>query len=315
MSNGIWLCADHARLIDTSRGLGYSAPLLRGWRQLHEAFLTHEMRGLVPLCTLITEVNVRHGPEALKVRPVALSALNIITGPNNSGKTILLDLLARAGRGDRLTDRPWYGDLAADIHWFDPQPHLLQLHLGDDGVEVLHDHRRAPSSATPFRTVTIGTPRRPASGLDYWASLLDLDRHAFLSLLREVPQCVRGEVSQVDVVNEIPVVSLHSLPDPIRLDEGAVHGGAAMVLLEVAIALAQSHSLTGPTLLLIDDFGDFLHPVITRKLLRILTNASQGFQTIVVTHHVLPPEVRHEWTITAIGADDYETLIQTAPSA
>jgi hypothetical protein len=194
---------------------------------------------------LITEVNVRQGPEALKVRPVALSALNIITGPNSSGKTILLDLLASAGRDDRQTDRRWSGNLAADIHWFDPQPHLLQLHVGDGGVEVLHDHRHAPTLATPYRTVTIRPPRRSASGLDYWASLLDLDRHAFLGLLREVPQCVRGEVSRVDIVNGTPMVSLQSLPTPVRLDESTPKGGAAIVLLEVAIALAQMHSLTG----------------------------------------------------------------------
>ena len=96
VSNGIWLCADHARLIDTNQGRGYPAPLLCGWRQLHEAFLVHEMRGLVPPCTLITEINVRQGPEALIIRPIALSAFNIITGTNNAGKTTLLDLLARA---------------------------------------------------------------------------------------------------------------------------------------------------------------------------------------------------------------------------
>jgi hypothetical protein len=60
---------------------------LRGWRQLHEAFLIHEMRGLVPPCALITEISLRQGPQALTTRPVTLSALNIITGPNNSGNT------------------------------------------------------------------------------------------------------------------------------------------------------------------------------------------------------------------------------------
>ena len=43
------------------------------------------MRGLVPPGALITEVIVRQGPEALKASPVALSTLNIITGPNNTG--------------------------------------------------------------------------------------------------------------------------------------------------------------------------------------------------------------------------------------
>ncbi len=216
MSNGIWLCADHARLIDSNHGLGYPPPLLRGWRQLHEAFLVHEMRGLVPPCALITEINVRMGPEGLTARPVALSKLNIITGPNSSGKTTLLNLLARAGR-DPLSNHSWLGELSAEIHWFDPQPHLLQVNDRDGSVELVHDSRRAPSFSAPYRAVTVRAPRHPASGLDDLAGLLGLDRHTFLELLREVPQCVRGDVSQVDVINGIPVVRLHSLPDPVRL--------------------------------------------------------------------------------------------------
>jgi predicted ATPase len=77
-----------------------------------------------------------------------------------------------------------------------------------------------------------------------------------------------------------------------------------MVMFEAAIALAQAHSLTGPALLLIDDFGDFLHPAATRKLLAVLASASEGFQAVVVTHHCLPAEIRREWTITTIGPDD-----------
>ncbi len=84
-----------------------------------------------------------------------------------------------------------------------------------------------------------------------------------------------------------------------------------MVLFEAAIALAQMHSLKGPTLLLIDDFGDFLHPEAARKLLAVLASASQGFQTVVVTHHYLPAEIRREWTITTIGPDG-QSLFETA---
>jgi hypothetical protein len=102
-------------------------------------------------------------------------------------------------------------------------------------------------------------------------------------------------------------VRIHSQPNPIHLD-GAAIGWAGIVLFEVAIALAQAHSLKGPTLLLIDDFGDSLHPAAVCKLLATLTSASQGFQTIVVTHHVLPPELVRDWSITAIGAHGYDTL-------
>ena len=88
---------------------------------------------------MITE---RQGPGGLTSRPVTLSKLNIITGPSNSGKSTLVNLLARAGR-DPLTRRPWLGQLSGDIHWFDPQPHLLRLEDRDGRVELVHDLGRA----------------------------------------------------------------------------------------------------------------------------------------------------------------------------
>ena len=132
------------------------SPILRGWRQLHEAFLAHEMRGLVPPCSMITE---RQGPGGLTSRPVTLSRLNIITGPSNSGKSTLVNLLARAGR-DPLTRRPWLGQLSADIHWFDPQPHLLRLEDRDGRVELVHDSQRAPALFARYRAVTLRAPGR-----------------------------------------------------------------------------------------------------------------------------------------------------------
>ena len=77
------------------------SPILRGWRQLHEAFLAHEMRGLV---------------------------------------------------------RPWLGQLSADIHWFDPQPHLLRLEDRDGRVELVHDSQRAGALFARYRAVTLRAP-------------------------------------------------------------------------------------------------------------------------------------------------------------
>jgi hypothetical protein len=111
------------------------------------------MRGIVPPCAMITEASVREGPDALTSRPIALSTLNIITGPSNSGKTTLLDVLARAGQDGAPAGRRWYGPLSADIRWFDPQPHLLQLHDSEDGTKLIHDERRAPSTAFHQDTV------------------------------------------------------------------------------------------------------------------------------------------------------------------
>jgi hypothetical protein len=314
-SNGIWLCADHGRLIDTNQGRRYPAQLLRGWRQLHEAYLAHEMRGLVPPHGLITEITIHQGLGALATRSVSLAMLNVVVGDNNTGKSILLDLIASAARQGPLGDRQWSGDLAADIQWFDPQPHTLRLQAHDSGLQFHLDHKQVPFLPAPYRPVIVRTPRRRLSGLRDWAELLDLNSHAFLNLLREVPNRVRGEISGVEIINGSPQIHLRSWPEHVRLEGNPGNAATWTVLFETAIALAQVHSQAGPTLLLLDDFGGFFHPAMVEKMFHLLTGASKGFQTVAVTHHILPPKVRQEWSVTAIGADDYDTLIEAHPTS
>jgi hypothetical protein len=40
-----------------------------------------------------------------------------------------------------------------DIHWFDPQPHLLRLEDRDGRVEPVHDSQRASALFAPYRAV------------------------------------------------------------------------------------------------------------------------------------------------------------------
>jgi hypothetical protein len=239
-----------------------------------------------------------------------LSALNVLTGHNNSGKSTLLNLLASLGQRKPLDGCPWIGDLEADISWFDPQPHTAKLQVQASGIEFLHDQELMPGLSSPYRTITVRPPRRRLSELQDWAQELDLDKHAFLRLLLDVPQSVGGEVSRVDIINGSPLVYLRSVPEPVQLDADPSNGLAGMVLFEAAIALAKEHGQSGPTLLLMDDFGDFLHPVLVHKMLKLLACNSGTFQTVVMTHHTLPSEIRKQWTVTVIGADDHDTLTE-----
>jgi hypothetical protein len=308
-SNGIWLCADHGRLIDTNQGRGYPPQLLRGWRQLHETYVAQEMRGFVAPCGLITEITIHQGPGALATRCVTLSVLNLLIGYNNTGKSTLLDLLASASGQGFIGDRQWIGDLSADIHWFDPQPHMLRLQARDSRIGFQLDHKPVPLLPTCYRPIVVRTPRRRLTELREWAKLLDLGVNAFLNLLLEVPDRVQGEVSSVEVVNGAPLVHLRSWPEPVQLEGHPGNAAVWTVLFETAIALAQVHSQAGPTLLLVDDFGDFLHPMLINKLFKLLTEVTKGFQTVVVTHHILPAELQRQWSITTFGADDSAALV------
>ena len=90
---------------------------------------------------------------------------------------------------------------------------------GVGGTELIQDSRPAPSLAAPYRAVTVRPLGRLRPRLDDWADLLDVDLRTFLEVLRDVPWCVRGEVSHVDITDGVAEVRLRSLPDPVRLGE------------------------------------------------------------------------------------------------
>ena len=308
-SNGIWLCADHSRLIDTNQGWNYPAQLLHSWRRLHETYLTQEMRGLVTPYGLITEITVRQGPAALVGRAISLSILNVVVGYNETGKSTLLDLLACVAAPDRFSGRSWNAGLAADIQWFDPQPHMLRLHTQDGRVSFALDQKPVPFLPAPYRPVVVRTPRRYLTGIRDVAELLHLDTSSFLNLLVEVPDRVQGQVSHVEVVNGAPLVRLRSWPEPVQLEGHPGSAAVWTVVFETAIALAQVYAETGPTLLLIDDFGEFFHPKLTHEMFKLLTDRTRGFQTVVVTHCLLPAEVQQHWSITAFLDHEYDAML------
>ncbi|WP_432927733.1 hypothetical protein ACQPZZ_00060 [Microbispora sp. CA-135349] len=283
--------------------------MLHAWRHLHETYLVQEMRGLSAPHGLITEITVREGPGALAARSVNLSVLNLVLGYNGTGKSTLLDLLAGAAQPGLLAERQWFGRLAADIHWFDPMPHTLRLQAQDGRIKFRLDHKPMPFLPAPYRSIVVRNPRRRVRDFRDLAELLGLDVTTFLNLLLEVPDRVFGTVLRVEVINDAPVVQLAYWPEAISLADDASPMALWTVLFESAIALAQVSSEAGPTLLLIDDFGDFLHQKLVHEMFQLLTERTQGFQTVVVTHCLLPGEIRKRWSITSFLDEDHARLV------
>lgn len=296
VGNGIWLCAHHGRLVDTNQGDGYPAALLHTWGRVHEAYLRAEMRGATISTGLITEITIRKGPAALKARTIELSVLNLVQGHNESGKSVLLELLASATQYGRARSRNWMGDLAAEIRWFDPQPHTLKIKAHDGRLRFDLDARHGAIVTEPYRTVV---PRYPDCGrgtiLDL-AAALSIDVSTFIDILAEVPSRVRGEVQDVEIVGGRPIVHLASLRQPIKSDDSPCTSQALDILLEVAIEMAQIHAEEGPTLLLVDELLDSFHPSRAFRMFELLAKRTTGFQAVVVTHLTLPSEIERDWS-------------------
>jgi hypothetical protein len=76
---------------------------------------------------------------------------------NDTGKSILLDLLASPAGHGAARERHWHGELLADIQWFDPQQHTLQLRARDGQLGFRLDGAPAPFLPAPYRPVYLRT--------------------------------------------------------------------------------------------------------------------------------------------------------------
>lgn len=92
--NGIWCCYRHGKAIDTAGGREFPAVELQAWKRLHEARKGAEVLGMATdRFGLVESVAIRSAPATLSGRTFELGMRNFITGPNESGKTILAKLL------------------------------------------------------------------------------------------------------------------------------------------------------------------------------------------------------------------------------
>lgn len=126
--NGIWLCAEHARLVDTNRGDRYPAEILRRYKYLHENRIAMEQghRPFGLLDKIVIEEN-HHFSDGSELR---LGKVTLIAGKNASGKSFLSKIINTLSHEERhqlenifLTDQR----LTYSAHILNPEPRVLRV--------------------------------------------------------------------------------------------------------------------------------------------------------------------------------------------
>ena len=104
INNAIWLCANHARVIDANQGTDYSPECLWKFKTDHESLIASEHRG-VALGFQIQSVTIEQSPVFTKDATIHLARTTVVSGGNGSGKTALCEWLA--GSGDIRLLKRW----------------------------------------------------------------------------------------------------------------------------------------------------------------------------------------------------------------
>jgi hypothetical protein len=130
-ANSIWLCADHAALVDKNRGTDYPPGLLVSFKALHEARVARELRGVFARFGWVEALYVYSSPLFEGSTKLDLGKLTLLIGENGSGKTALCEWLASASSTRFLnrwqhvrTDRR---RLDVEVRYLDPEPHAVRV--------------------------------------------------------------------------------------------------------------------------------------------------------------------------------------------
>lgn len=310
-SNGIWLCAQCARLVDTNAGGAYPVSLLRGWRDLHEARIRMEHGGVSRPFGWIHSIEILKDVWLAEPTTVRFSRCNLFLGDNAIGKTHFISLLSGLSSPSRIMDRAGRPDSAvhAAINWYDPQPRRAEFMAEGEQLLFSADGSAVPFASQPYRIVSLP---------DHWADMprdvrklgswIGLDHWAVRKLIAELPEIVRGAVKRTWIAEE-QIQAEYVWGEKIVSDRGRHQTMDMRVAIEVLVALAETYARTQPTLLLLDAIYGAGNAEFEHYVTELLSSSIRGFQTVATSVRSSLPVIP-EWTVTRFvyASDDTRSV-------
>jgi hypothetical protein len=140
--NGIWLCEEHARLVDNNRGERYPAELLLRYRYLHENRIAME-QGHRPF-GLLERIVVEENHHFVEGSELQLGKVTLIAGKNASGKSFLSKIINTLSHEERHQLEKIFlrgKRLTFSVHLLNPGPRILRVSGLREQFDVTLDGR------------------------------------------------------------------------------------------------------------------------------------------------------------------------------
>ncbi len=297
--NAIWLCADHASLIDKHDGKDFPAARLHSFKSLHESRIAHELRGYAVPFGWVDGVTIHSSPLLADSTHIDLAKLNLVLAGNSVGKTALCEWIA--GHVDASQLERWHKiypptrrRLRTEMRYHDPLPHRIAVDFRlPDFPRYTLDNEPTTSAAGAVKVVF-------PSDLDYELhkhpddlgaiaavlSLAPLDVKALCDSLGEGDDRFRQatfEEHQRTWHLEFKVPTAAGRIETRTLRE--LSGSELFRLVtQLGIRVANTMSAIAPTVLILDAGFSRLDTSWLRRYAEVLASPNCRFQTIASTH-------------------------------
>lgn len=315
-SNGMLVCSDHSRIVDTEKGKNYSASQLQSWKAMHESRIAKELKGLPATVSAgwIKGINFIETPVFKSGQKINFGKVTLISGDNGTGKTSLCEWLASASGQMRLMERWSYQrrsqNIKVEIEYMSPELSKADVEFKDTTFICKTKGTTVESLKHAFRVVYLRNENRgrevPTNDVEYLAYQWNIHPFQVPNILSKMGSEKYGFVRKAEI-REVRIdeddnenqdmeqavyaqIGSHQSAFSFKALSGREQG---QVLFIGAMIIAEELSLFTPTMLIIELSGTFFPD----ELLTIYVNKLAGyefqFQTILITPY---ERQRVNWT-------------------
>lgn len=287
--NGIWLCSDHATLIDNNRGENFSPQTLLSYKDLQEARVALEVQGLYSPISWLHELKILKSPLFAENQTIRFAKLNLLYGNNGTGKTALTKWLC--GFFDSISLKHWRGNtcdpIQLELSFLNPKLQHFSMSLDQKILKYTVDGQNVAFIPIGIRIIRIGRIyySEHEDDLSTISRILNFPPEIVLNLVDEIHAFAYSKVSNLlfkedkegyitlycDVEGTVPGLSLRSLSG----------GETERLFLEFATAAARLSGRYCPTLLILDGCPSIIFKGLFDFYSHHFLDPENQFQTIM----------------------------------
>jgi hypothetical protein len=294
VENGIWLCDNHARIVDANRGAKYPPEVLLSYKALQEARIARELQDIDAPMGWAHEVVVRESPLFRVNTRLCLGKLTLIAGNNGTGKSALCGWIASIHNLEHMWR--WHKDKKKNpriqilLKYYFPSSREIEMTVSEEGfVSYSLDGVRLTMNPQPLRVVYPRSPIQPDlpknDELKMMAAILRISTSDVLNVVPEVERhehaaCRNISLKTVGQGRRRLMLDFHGCPSGLSFSDLSA-GQKERVIVEFAAGVARSFGVFQPTLLIIDEVVSMFYETWFEELTPFFIDAKIPYQTIV----------------------------------
>jgi len=339
-ANGLWLCEDHGKIVDSKKGKNYPATQLQAWKALQEYRIAREVQKVsVGKSGWLERITIEDSPVLKRGATCVLGKVTLIVGRNGAGKSALCEWVSGCA-GNALDLWRWSGgaenkEVKLRLSMLVPDRVEFSMSFDRYNIRAEYEGKRALDVSHLLRVfyVTQPLPRKAfEDDLEYLARMWRIHPYQVSAIVDQICSSKFGnirkaeflpeEIDEDDEPEEVPEeisrvrhgrpalelwaeFTHHKGPISFRGLSGSEEG---QILVSGAMVLAGYSSLHQGALLLLDLGANF-----DDSLLSMYTEMLQGsdfrFQTILVSPSPRPKVDWTGWSIARLIGDPHMVLI------